>query len=93
MVYGQKLVSLDKFVFYYGLAVVQKDAKFNFNELKGKKSCHTGVGRTVGWKIPVGHLLFTKEMKYTKDQYQSVSDFFGDSCAPGRLNYIIVLQS
>ncbi len=72
---------------YYGLAVVEKDATLKFTELKGKKSCHTGVGKTVGWKIPVGYLLYNKDMAFTKDQYKSAADFFGESCAPGRLNY------
>ena len=85
IVYGQKLKDLDKFVRYYSLAVVQKDAKLKFTELKGKKSCHTGVGKTAGWEIPVGYLLFKKEMVYTKDQYQSAADFFSESCAPGKV--------
>ena len=83
IVYGQKLKGLDKFVQYYGLAVVQKNSTIKLDKLKGKKSCHTGVGKTVGWKIPVGYLLYKKEMKFTKDQYTSASDFFGESCAPG----------
>ena len=83
IVYGQKLKGLDKFVQYYGLAVVQKNSTINLSELKGKKSCHTGVGKTVGWKIPVGYLLYKKEMTFTDNQYTSASNFFGDSCAPG----------
>ena len=69
---------------YYGLAVVQKNSAIKLTKLKGAKSCHTGVGKTVGWKIPVGYLLFKEEMTFTKDQYTSASKFFGDSCAPGR---------
>ena len=71
---------------YYGLAVVKKATNFNLKELNGKKSCHTGVGKTVGWKIPVGYLLFTKEMAFTDNQYKSTADFFSESCAPGRLD-------
>ena len=88
IVYGQQLKGFDAFVHYYGLAVVEKDANFSFKELKGKKSCHTGVGKTVGWKIPVGYLLYNKSMTFTENQYQSAADFFGESCAPGKLNYI-----
>lgn len=87
IVYGQKLKDLAAFVQYYGLAIVKKGTNFTFKELKGKKSCHTGVDKTVGWKIPVGYLLFNKEMEFTKNQYKSASDYFGDSCAPGTLNY------
>ena len=93
IVYGQQLKGFDKFVHYYGLAVVETGANFSFKELKGKKSCHTGVGKTVGWKIPVGYLLYNKNMTFTKNQYKSAADFFGESCAPGRLNYIIVSRS
>ena len=75
----------DKYVLYYGLAVVKKETTFNFKQLKGKDSCHTGVGRTVGWNIPVGYLLYTKEMPLHKDQYKSAADFFGKSCAPGEV--------
>ena len=85
IVMGQKLENLDNFVRYYGLAVVKKGTAFNLKELKGKKSCHTGVGRTVGWKIPVGYLLSTEQMEWKTDQYQSAAAFFGDSCAPGRV--------
>ena len=85
VVYGQKLKDLGDFVHYYGLAVVQKDASFNLTDLKGKKSCHTGVDKTVGWKIPVGYLLYTREMPYIDNQYKSVADYFGESCAPGKI--------
>ena len=76
----------EDFVQYYGLAVVKKGTSFNFKQLKGKNSCHTGVGRTAGWNIPVGYLIYTREMKFiNKSQYISVADFFGKSCAPGKL--------
>ncbi|XP_028392235.1 serotransferrin-like [Dendronephthya gigantea] len=78
-----KFKNIENYVQYYGLAVVKKGTTFNFTQLKGENSCHTGVGKTVGWVIPVGYLLYTKEMTYTDNQYKSVADFFGKSCAPG----------
>ncbi|XP_046528116.1 lactotransferrin [Equus quagga] len=62
---------------YLAVAVVRKsDADLTWNSLSGKKSCHTGVGRTAGWNIPMG-LLFnqTGSCKFDK--------FFSQSCAPG----------
>lgn len=45
---------------YLAVAVVKSsDADLNWNNLKGKKSCHTAVDRTAGWNIPMG-LLYNK---------------------------------
>lgn len=39
------------------MAVVKaSDTSITWNNLKGKKSCHTGVDRTAGWNIPMGML-------------------------------------
>lgn len=54
---------------YQAVAVVKKsNAGFTWNSLKGKKSCHTAVGRTAGWNIPMG-LLFnqTGSCKFGKE--------------------------
>lgn len=42
---------------YLAVAVVKKGTDFQLNQLQGKKSCHTGLGRSAGWVIPIG-LLF-----------------------------------
>lgn len=53
--------------------------------LPDKKSCHTGIGRSTGWDVPVGlmieqQLIQPKECKYAR----SVAEYFsGGSCAPG----------
>ncbi|XP_029774103.1 lactotransferrin [Suricata suricatta] len=62
---------------YLAVAVVRKsDADITWNSLRGRKSCHTGVGRTAGWNIPVGLLLNqTGSCKF--------DEFFSQSCAPG----------
>ncbi|GAB5576834.1 inhibitor of carbonic anhydrase [Prionailurus iriomotensis] len=49
----------DKKTHYYAVAVVKKTSDFNLDQLQGKKSCHTGLGRSAGWNIPMG-LLYWK---------------------------------
>ncbi|XP_034295466.1 serotransferrin [Pantherophis guttatus] len=63
---------------YYAVAVAKKrDAEINWTTLRGKTSCHTGVGRTAGWNIPMGLI---------NNQYNlscNLDTFFRESCAPG----------
>lgn len=44
---------------YYAVALVKRNPSnaFSISDLKGKKSCHTGLGRTAGWNIPIGMLI------------------------------------
>lgn len=44
---------------YYAVALVKRNPSnaFTISDLKGKKSCHTGLGRTAGWNIPIGMLI------------------------------------
>lgn len=42
---------------YYAVAVVRRNFNVTINTLKGVKSCHTGINRTVGWNVPVGYLV------------------------------------
>lgn len=76
-------VGLSNFVKYYGLAVVKKGSSLKLTDLKGKKTCHTGAGKTVGWVIPVGYLLNKKTMPQLANQWKSAADYFGGSCVPG----------
>ncbi|XP_034038712.1 transferrin-a [Thalassophryne amazonica] len=72
---------------YYAVAVVKKTTTFGIKDLKGKKSCHTGLGKSAGWNIPIGTLLSKKILEWTgpedKTIESAVSEFFSASCAPG----------
>ncbi|KAI4809940.1 hypothetical protein KUCAC02_018795 [Chaenocephalus aceratus] len=72
---------------YYAVAVVKKGTAFNIKELQGKKSCHTGVGKSAGWNIPVGTLLSMNLIQWSGIENSpvedAVSNFFSASCAPG----------
>uniref|UniRef100_A0A8B9WEK4 Transferrin-like domain-containing protein n=1 Tax=Bos mutus grunniens TaxID=30521 RepID=A0A8B9WEK4_BOSMU len=62
---------------YYVVAVVKKsDANLTWNSLQGKKSCHTAVGTSAGWNIPMGFL-------YNQTGSCKLDEFFSQSCAPG----------
>ncbi|NXU77207.1 TRFE protein, partial [Oreotrochilus melanogaster] len=62
---------------YFAVAVVKKSNRdITWNNLQGKKSCHTAVGRTAGWNIPMG-LIHNKTGSCNFDEY------FSEGCAPG----------
>uniref|UniRef100_H2YUC3 Transferrin-like domain-containing protein n=1 Tax=Ciona savignyi TaxID=51511 RepID=H2YUC3_CIOSA len=71
---------------YWAVAVVKKsDKSVNLTSagLGGKKSCHTGYGKTAGWKVPMGVL---KSLTTSCDIPQAVSNLFSQSCVPGSPN-------
>ncbi|XP_006846704.1 PREDICTED: inhibitor of carbonic anhydrase-like [Chrysochloris asiatica] len=60
---------------YYAVAVALKGSGFQLNELRHKKTCHTGLGRSTGWNVPIS-LLFSDLAE------PPVSKFFSGSCVP-----------
>lgn len=66
----------------------------NLNDLRGKKSCHTGYGRNVGFKIPLTKLRAHGIIEISKNQYlpsverelKGLSDVFSESCLVGRFS-------
>ncbi|KAI4898434.1 hypothetical protein NFI96_011746, partial [Prochilodus magdalenae] len=72
---------------YYAVAVVKKGTEFKFSDLRGKKSCHTGLGKSAGWNIPIGTLVSMKEIEWAgiedKPIEEAVQEYFSASCVPG----------
>ncbi|GBM92499.1 Transferrin [Araneus ventricosus] len=71
---------------YQGIALVRKESDIqSAGDLKNRASCHTGLGRTVGWQIPVGRLLSANVMPADCEvgELGAVSNFFSGSCLPG----------
>ncbi|KAF4117077.1 hypothetical protein G5714_001630 [Onychostoma macrolepis] len=61
---------------YYVVAVVRKGSGVTWKTLKGKKSCHTGLNRNAGWKVPDSAIC-----GQTPDC--TLYKFFSKGCAPG----------
>ncbi|XP_014400722.1 PREDICTED: melanotransferrin [Myotis brandtii] len=69
---------------YYAVAVVKRSSNLTITTLKGVKSCHTGINRTVGWNVPVGYLVESGSLSVMGcDVLRAVSEYFGGSCVPG----------
>uniref|UniRef100_A0A0P4WM63 Transferrin-like domain-containing protein n=1 Tax=Scylla olivacea TaxID=85551 RepID=A0A0P4WM63_SCYOL len=70
---------------YFAVAVVHiKSNISSLSDLRGKKSCHTGIGRTAGWKIPVVTLLKAGLLKEGDCDFAAqIGNFFSSSCVPG----------
>ncbi|NXD16844.1 TRFE protein, partial [Nothocercus nigrocapillus] len=73
--------------YYYAVAVVKKGTGFTINDLKGKTSCHTGLGKSAGWIIPIGTLVRRGDIPWdgidSGSIEQEAAKFFLASCVPG----------
>lgn len=70
---------------YFAVAVVRANSGItSLSQLKGKKSCHTGIGKTAGWKIPVVTLQKAGLLENGDCDFAGqIGRFFNGSCAPG----------
>lgn len=77
---------------YEGIILVKKTSPIHtLQELRGAKSCHTGFGRNVGYRIPITKLKNTHVLKVSADpqisaterELKSLSEFFTQSCLVG----------
>ncbi|KAM9821595.1 serotransferrin-like [Syngnathus typhle] len=72
---------------YYAVAVVKKGSEFGVRDLQGKRSCHTGLGKSAGWNIPIGTLIKLGVLQWGGVEDESieaaVGKFFAESCVPG----------
>uniref|UniRef100_A0A336MLQ6 Transferrin n=1 Tax=Culicoides sonorensis TaxID=179676 RepID=A0A336MLQ6_CULSO len=78
---------------YDGILLVKKGSNINsLKDLKGKKSCHTGFGRNVGYKIPLTKLRKHELLKFSDDpelsstekELDALSAFFEKACIVGK---------
>ncbi|XP_077204035.1 melanotransferrin isoform X2 [Paroedura picta] len=77
--YGQDLGTS-----YYAVAVVRTNSTLTINSLRGARTCHTGINRTVGWNVPVGFLIDSGQIALMGCQVpKAVGEYFNASCVPG----------
>ncbi|XP_049279006.1 transferrin [Anopheles funestus] len=78
---------------YEGIMLVRASDNFHsLADLRGKRSCHTGFGRNVGYKIPVTRLQRAGVLKLppgdgslspVERELAGLSELFSASCLPG----------
>nr|AGI17578.1 transferrin [Pyrrhocoris apterus] len=78
---------------YEAVSVIHKDLDINnVKGLRGLASCHTGVGRNVGYKIPITKLtkagvlgpLSNTSMSPRENELKALSSFFSKGCLVGQ---------
>lgn len=78
---------------YNGIILVHKNSSIRtLADLKGKKSCHTGFGRNVGYKIPITKLNKHQVLKISNNpaisnvekELLGLTELFSQSCLVGK---------
>ncbi|VCX06934.1 unnamed protein product, partial [Gulo gulo] len=65
---------------HYAVAVVEKGSDFQLKQLQGKKSCHSGLGWSAGWYLPIGILLPSDSVEEAATA--EMAKIFSGSCVP-----------
>lgn len=78
---------------YDGIMLVHKNSAIrSLADLQGKKSCHTGYGRNVGYKIPITKLNKHQILKigqnpavsFVEKELMGLTELFSQSCLVGK---------
>jgi melanoma-associated antigen p97 len=70
---------------YYAVAVVKKNSAIkSFEDLRGKKSCHSEYNNFASYRAPLYALIKAGLIKKASCPYnKALTEFFSGSCAPG----------
>ncbi|XP_045780412.1 melanotransferrin isoform X1 [Maniola jurtina] len=73
---------------YYAVAVAkEQDPDTDLTYLRGKNTCHTGIGMAAGWIYPLAYLISNGWIRsYGCDGAHAAAQYFTKSCAPGALS-------
>lgn len=64
--------AVDSDTCYYAVAIAKNGTGFGFTELKGLNSCHTGLGNSAGWNIPIGTLMEMGQIQWDASENRTI---------------------